>query len=193
MNFLTLLTATEQTKVHIRTHQKNEILFNEQDLCQMIGIVLEGEIVIASYSFSDKEVVFNVILKDQIFGSHLLFSSSPYFKGKVIAQKKAVVAYLEYADLCTILQNNQEAFLYFLKYNSDIAIHHRQEIELLSFHTAKDRLMYFLYLHQGQYTFKSITLLAKQLVLSREVLSKTIHELAEKKVLSLQKRTLKIN
>lgn len=192
MNFLNLLTKDELNFVRYQKYAKNEIIFNENEPCKALGILIEGEIMIASYSFMEREVVFNVLMQNQLFGNHLIFSTSPFYKGKVIAKKKSIVAYLSYFDLQNILQKNRVFLLAFLNYNSDISIQNRQEIELLSFQLAKDRLMYFLYANHGRYTYKSISSLAKRLHLTREVLSRTIHDLIQKKVLSMKEKTLTI-
>ena len=91
-NILSYLSKEEKKLLRVASFKKNEIIFNEGEICNSIAILIEGRVEIISYSFSGKEVVFNIVEKNQIFGNNLLFSSDPTYKGNVMAVVKSLLA-----------------------------------------------------------------------------------------------------
>ena len=51
-----------------------EIIFNEGDSCDKLGLVLEGEAKIITYTYQDKEEIINNVKKGDLFGQFVLFS-----------------------------------------------------------------------------------------------------------------------
>ena len=54
-----LLTLEEKQKVKIVNLKKVQILFNEDEECTSVGVVLEGRISISSFSYEGNERVYN--------------------------------------------------------------------------------------------------------------------------------------
>ena len=98
-NILTKLKKEELQYFIVKTLEKDNIIFNEGDFCDCVGIVESGEIEIVSYSYSGKEIVFTRLTPGMIFGNNLAFSSDPCFKGNVIAAKKSKV-YNAFLPIC---------------------------------------------------------------------------------------------
>lgn len=178
---LDTLNEKEKKAIRFVSLEKGAILFRENEVCQHIGIVLQGELAIISYSYQGKEILFNQLKKHMVFGNHLLFSSEPLYKGNVLARTKSQVALLSKQSLILLLQTNQ-AFLYeFLQLQCDFSKELNRTIKLLSFHQAEERFLYYLYIHHNKITFSSITSLASSLFLTREATSRVISRLIEKK------------
>lgn len=178
---LDTLNEKEKKAIRFVSLEKGAILFRENEVCQHIGIVLQGELAIISYSYQGKEILFNQLKKHMVFGNHLLFSSEPLYKGNVLARTKSQVALLSKQSLILLLQTNQ-AFLYeFLQLQCDFSKELNCTIKLLSFHQAEERFLYYMYINHDKITFSSITSLAASLFLTREATSRVISRLIEKK------------
>ena len=173
------------------TYAKGQIIFNEGDLCDYISIVVEGEIIIASYTYSGKEIIFNKCDKGMIFGHTLIFSSIPYYKGSVISNTNSTIAFINKNKLINILIKNNilETFLQMI---SDDVLKAKEQSRLLAFDKTKDRLLYLLY-KNNQIKINSITQLAKEINVSRETLSKTIKELVNKKIINFSNNIISLN
>ena len=65
----------------------------------------KGEVSIISYPDKGKEIVYNILKTDEIFGNNLIFSSNPYYKGDIIADCESLIGLLGKQDLIAILQN----------------------------------------------------------------------------------------
>ncbi len=182
-NILSLLEKEERKLLSVRSYNKNDVLHREGETCEEITIVSEGKIKIVSYSFSGKEIVFNELGKNQIFGNNLLFSSEPNYKGDVVSVDKSIVVTIKKDDLITLLSSNKEFLKEYLKIQSDFGKSLNSRIKLLSIDSALERFEYYLFINKGEVDFKSVTTLASELGLKRETLSRLISKLEKENVI----------
>ena len=182
-NILSLLSKEERQLLSVRSYNKNDVLHREGDKCEEITIVSEGKIKIVSYSFSGKEIIFNELGKNQIFGNNLLFSSEPNYKGDVVSVDKSIVVTIKKDNLITLLSSNQEFLREYLKIQSDFGKSLNSRIKLLSIDSALERFEYYLFINKGKIEFKSITSLASELGLKRETLSRLVSKLEKENVI----------
>ena len=180
-----LLNEKEKTLTRTFTLQKDEILFHEGDECFSIGIVKKGVISISSYSYQGVEMNYNTILEGGIFGNNLLFSSDPFYKGNVISKTLSEVVLIDKVALLNILQNNPLFLKEYLSIQSNFSKALNNKIKILSFNKARDRFLYYLSSHNNDVKYRSITSLAVELNLSREVLSRLISSLKKEGIISL--------
>ena len=148
-NLLSKLTNEELKMIKIVSLLKEQILFFEGDACECIGIVLEGEIEIISYSYGGKEIIFNHLYPDMVFGNNLIFSSQPVYKGSIIAKKSSKVALIYRNSLISLLKNNNDFLLNYLQYQSDIGKDLNGKIKLLSLDNAEERFFYYIHSQNG--------------------------------------------
>ena len=182
-NILSHLNKDERKLLRVQNFEKGQILFHENDVCEAISIIVEGVVQIISYAFEDKEVVFNTLNKNQIFGNNLIFSSDPRYKGDVISLTKSTIVFIKKNDLITLLSSNNDFLINYLKIQSDFGKYLNSKIKLFSIDSAKERFEYYLFLNKGEINYKSITLLAKELNLKRETLSRLISKLEKENVI----------
>ena len=192
-SLLETLTKEELERVKIVTLKKEQILFNEGDVCECVGVVSEGEIEITSYSYGGKEIIFNHLVPGMVFGNNLIFSSSPLYKGSIIAKKPSKVALIYKNQLISLLKTNNDFLLKYLQYQSDMGKDLNGKIKLLSLDNAEERFFYYLHSQNGIITFSSITKLASTLSLQRETLSRLISRLVKENKLIKDTHVIKIN
>lgn len=181
---LNYLTAEQLQQTKMISLQKEEILFNEGDLCESVGLLLEGEVEITSFSYTGNEIIFNRLVPGMVFGNNLLFSSEPHYKGSVIAKKPAKIALIYKNTLISLLKDNEEFMLEYLKIQSDTAKQLNNKIKLLSIASAEERFFYYLNSSGGTIDYQSVTKLASILSLQRETLSRLLTKLKkENKIL----------
>ena len=183
MNLSDYVTNREKLRfVHL---ENNQVLFNEKDRCNEVCIVMSGSIIISSYDLTGKEIVFNHLEKDGVFGNNLVFSSEPFYKGNVIAQGPTTVCIIDKIALVELLQTNGLFLENYLRIQSDFGKQLNSRIRLLSLTGIEERFLYYLSENNGTVTYTSVTQLAKQLSVSREALSRLLHDLARRKIIKL--------
>ena len=166
---------------------KGNIIYHEGDTCESIGIIVSGKVDIVSYSFEGKEMLINSLKAGDIFGNNLLFSSSPVYRGDVIAKEKSVIAFINKENLEFLLQNNKEFLELYLQAQSDKAKALTARIQLLSFPNAEERLFYYASKGNGVITFKNVTTLAATLGVQRETLSRLLTTLIKRHLIKKEK------
>lgn len=179
-----LLTKEEKLLTKKVSLKRDEILFYEGDICHEIGIINKGVISISSFSYQGIEMNYNTLLVGQIFGNNLLFSSEPYFKGNVIAKTSSEVILISKENLLKIFASNEEFLKEYLKIQSDFVKNLNNKIKILSFNHARDRFLYYLSSHNNTIKIRSISSLADELNLSREVTSRLISSLKNEGIIS---------
>ena len=184
---LNVLSKKEHQMVKGYQIAKGNIIFQEGDVCESIGIIISGKIDIVSYSFQGKELLINSLKAGEIFGNNLLFSSSPIYRGDVIAKEKSVVAFINKENLTNLLQNNKEFLDLYLQAQSDKAKLLTARIQLLSFPNAEERLFYYASKSHNVIEFKNVTTLAATLGVQRETLSRLLTSLVERHLIKKEK------
>ena len=184
-NILKSLSNDESNLIKYINIKKNEILFEEDSICNNIGIVIDGRLSINSYSYNGKEIIYSLIDENELFGHNLLFSSSPLYKGNVIALKDSKIALISKDSLIYLLQNNKSFLYQYLEILNNNAKSLNSKLKLLSFDNAIDRLLYFLYQNNNEITINSITELANRLFLRRESLSRCISRLKKENIINV--------
>ena len=173
MNIFDLLTKEQKKNCQIFHLNKGNILFHEDDECEEVGIVLKGDISIVSYSLNGTEIIYNNLKEGQMFGNNLLFSSYPFYKGNVIAKEKSEVVIIRKRILLSFFAENEDFLISYLKYSSDFSKTLNNQIKLLSFDSAEERLLFLLKSNKTM-KIKSVTSLAKTLFLTREATSRLL-------------------
>lgn len=184
---LQVLTKKEHKLVKGYQVTKNSVINHEGDLCENIGVIISGKVDIVSYSFQGKEQILNSLKAGDIFGNNLIFSSEPIYRGDVIAKEKCVIAFINKENLIYLLQNNQEFLTLYLKAQSDFGKSLNARIQLLSFTNAEERLIYYASKNDNVITFKNVTILAAQIGIQRETLSRLLTSLVKRHLIKKEK------
>lgn len=180
MNILNYLTENELKYVKTVEFKKGDILFYEEDKCNEVGIIAYGELEIATTLPTGEKVVYNRMKKDDVWGSNLLFSSKPFYKGDVSALAEGKAYLIMENDLKRFLKENDVFLTNYLKAQGEFAMKLNYRIKLLSIPGAKERIMFALENTQsGQMHIKSVTIFSELLGLTREATSRAITKLVD--------------
>lgn len=176
-NILLSLSKDEKKLLEAKTLKKNEILYREDEKCNSVTIVISGEVKISTTSFEGKELIYNVLHKNDVFGNNLIFSDDPTYKGDVIATKDSTIVTIRRENLVKLLQSNKDFLISYLNTQSNFSKKLNSTIKLLSYSSAEERLRFYLFTHNGKVEFKTVSDLASILYLQRETLSRLLTRL----------------
>ena len=170
----------------------NDILFNEDSICNEIGIVLKGQLVISTITNLEKEETFNIINENEVFGDLLLFSTNHQYLGNVTATKKSKIALINKNKLLKQLQEDINILNSFLNSISDKALNIKLQAKLLSHKNIEDRIMYYLNINQKDniVRIESVTTLSKILSLPRPSVSRSLTILENKGFIKKEKNII---
>lgn len=181
--------------ITIKTYNSNDVIFNEEDTCNYIGIVITGEVIISTITTSEKEEIINIILPNELFGDLLIFSSTPTYLGNVIANRKSEVALLSKNNL-ELLFKESPIFLHnYLTYICDKALLIKNQAKLFAHKNIRDRILYYLKTIAKQRNHHTINIpsvsdMARVLSLPRPSVSRELSRLVEDGYLTKQQNTI---
>ncbi len=175
MNIIEYLKNPETYSVIRLTAGQN--LFKEGDSCLNVGVVLAGIVKISTYADDGKEILYNQIGKDGLFGNNLIFSSQPYYKGNVTAVSDSRVALIPREKLLENLRENEAFLTEYLRIQSDFGKGLNSRIRLLSIDSVEERILFLLRENKGRLEYHTVTHLAEVLSITREAASRAIHRL----------------
>ena len=191
---LDLLNKDEYDKyIELKQYNKNEIIFSEGLVCNYIGVVLEGQLLISTITLNDKEEVINIINKNCVFGNNLIFSSSPIFLGNIISQTNSRIAFISRNNLKLIFKDNKEFLYKYMELLSDQILIEKQRNKLLVHKNIRDRLLYYFNNEQkkkGQIRIKSIAELARILSLPRPSVSREIYKMVDDNIIEYNNKNI---
>lgn len=177
MNILNLLNDNEiKTNIRYLNFEPNQVVFNEGNDCSGIGIVIEGEILIKTYTYNVKEEIITVIKENKLYGQYLLFSNNNKYLGIGITTRKTKVAYISKNNLLNLLSNNKKFLESYMKIICDEAVKIKQQAKLLAHKNIRDRIMFYLisYNKDKKIYIKSVTTLANILSIPRPSVSREL-------------------
>lgn len=170
------------------TYNKNQIIFSEGEKCTKIGIIIEGEITISTITHLEKEETFTIVKKGDIFGNSLIFSSTPYYLGDIIATQKTTICFINKDDLIKELSDDPILLESYINTISDKAIRIKQQNKLLAHKNIRDRILYYFTLQSKKQDstiikLPSITKLSTELSLPRPSVSRELSKMEDDKLI----------
>ena len=177
--------------------ERGEVLFSEGEECTGVGLIIKGEIKISIVTDSDHEEAISFIKQDEMFGNNLVFSSSPFYLGDVIGEKKGQMAFFKKEEIIKILQIDQIILTYFLRQISDKAIAIKLQNKMLAHKNIRDRIMFYLLQEAKRQKSKSVfiknyTTLAIILSLPRPSLARELTKMDQDGLIIKNKHTITI-
>lgn len=178
-------------------YKKNDIVFNEHELCESVGYITKGKIKISTITNEENEYVINLLKNDEIFGDLLVFSSNPRYYGIAICQEYTQVIYISKNKLLSLFKEDSSLLSHFLKIITDKGVYLKQLNKMYAHKNIEERIMYYLK-HVAKKTnnqavyYKSLTDIAHILSVPRPSLSRSIHNLERLGYIKINKHLIEL-
>jgi CRP-like cAMP-binding protein len=176
MNLLDLLNEQEIKLFRMRNYDSNQVVFDEGAICNSIGIVIQSEVLIKTYTYNVKEETITIVKENNLFGQFLLFSDNPFYLGIGITSKKTRVAFINKDNLLKLLSSNKLFLENYLNLICNETLMIKQQAKLLAHKNIRDRIMYYLNTHHKNKVvyIPSVTFLANFLSIPRPSISREL-------------------
>ena len=167
-------------------YKSGEIIFSEGDSCDKLGLVIEGEAKIITYTYQDKEEIINNLKKGDLFGQFVLFSKHNNYVGTCIALRKTKVIFLSKSNFFKLSKADENFLNQYLEEISEISYNLKQQVKLFAHKNIRDRIMFYIkiYNEYGIVKYKSITDLSNILNIPRPSLSRELIKMQNEGIIS---------
>lgn len=128
----------------IKTFRKDDIVFNEGDVCTSIGLVLSGALQISTITILENEYSISTILPNDIFASTLLFSDNPTYLGYGKCLKETKIAFITKSNFLFLLQNDLNILNNYLSFLSNKRLSVQERLKILCQKNIREKILFLL-------------------------------------------------
>lgn len=197
MNILNNLSEFELQYIKYKTYKKDEIIFNEGDLCTSIGYIVYGAVSISTLTIIDNEYNIKTLKDGDSFGEFLVFSSNPYYLGNVVSLKETKIAFINSKNILKLMQSNEMFLSDYLNKMTNDALALQTRIKILAQKTIREKILFYLKNEMELKKTKTIYItskedLAKIINIPRPSLSRELISLKEEGILKFGRHYITI-
>ena len=150
-NFLFKGLSDEEIKeifLHIKylevSYDKGQILFQEGDICENIGIVEEGTIKLERIYSNGKGIVLNKLSKGDVFGEALVISSTALYPATVIAKSNCKILFINRKEIIKLCSSNTKILENFITLLSDKVIMLNNKVKSTTLKSVKHKVVNYI-------------------------------------------------
>lgn len=139
------------SRVSIRLVWKGEIIFNEADRCDSVGLVVSGQLGLQKYSADGDYITVDLLGPGETFGEDLMFGKQREYPMSIEAVTNSQIILLSREILLPLLQENPELMSNFVGFLSDKIQEKNRRVITLSQRNLRMKIgRYLLDLHEMQ-------------------------------------------
>ena len=178
----------------IKKYKKNQILFNEGEICDKIFFVIDGCVEIKTYTYNEKEEIITVLKENEWFGDVLAFTDDKKYLGIGICKSNSIIAYITSSSLLKLCKD--EDFLrYYLKNICNKTIQIKKQNKLLCHKNIRDRILHYFEEKMIETKSRTITLtsindLSNILSLPRPSVSRELKNMVDDGIINKEKNII---
>ena len=116
----------------------------EGDLCDSLGIVIEGELEVQKHYASGKVVTLAKLNKGKTFGEAIAFSETNIYPATIISSKGSVILYISKKDIIAMCSTYPKVLNNFMQLLSSKILLLNRKIKELSFETLRQKISNYL-------------------------------------------------
>jgi CRP-like cAMP-binding protein len=185
-------------QLFIKNYSKEATVYNQNDSCKTLDIVLSGSLVAYSLSENGSAMTMFEFSKDQMLGANLLFGDNHTYPLTIYCMSDARLLHVTRKAICSFLQSYHFAikFVGMLSHNSQKLNH---KITMVSQNSLRENLLE--YLRQQSILQSSDTIilpiskkqLADYLGVQRPSLFRELKKLKDEGIIGVSNRTIHLN
>ena len=170
----------------------------EGDICNSLGIVIEGELEVQKHYASGKVVTLAKLNKGKTFGEAIAFSETNIYPATIISSKGSIILYISKKDIISMCSSYPKVLNNFMQLLSSKILLLNRKIKELSFETLREKISsYLLSQYEIQKTLNLILPmsrkdLAQHLGVQRPSLSRELVNMKDDGLIDFNKNLLEI-
>lgn len=122
------------------TYTKGEIMFQEGDKCNNIGLIVSGCIQIERIYENGKEIVLKKLCQGDVFGEALIFSKQNLYPATAIAKSNCKIFYINKKEIIHLCANNEIILENFMSLLSEKIMMLNKKVKSVSLKSIKHKV-----------------------------------------------------
>ena len=123
------------------SYSKGQILFQEGDICENIGIIEEGIIQLERIYSSGKSIVLAKLSDGDVFGEALVISSKSFYPATVTAKSECKILFINKKEIIKICSDNEKILENFITLLSDKVILLNNKVKSATLKSVKHKVV----------------------------------------------------
>ncbi|CAI3202406.1 Crp/Fnr family transcriptional regulator [Clostridium neonatale] len=132
-------------KYSIVSYKKGEVIFQEEEICSAIGLIIDGTINIERIYPNGKSIVMSKFKDGDVFGEALLFSKVNKYPATVIALSDCKVLYLTKNEIIKLFSVENKLMENFMMLLSEKIIIINNKIRSISLKSVRQKIVDYIY------------------------------------------------
>ena len=180
-------------KYKLFTYEQGNIIYKEKDLCDRIGIIIEGKLTLVHHSFTGKEIVLGTLQRGDLFGDFLIFSSNPYYPGDLMSKQTSKVLFIPKEKLINELKEDFDFQYFYYSQLSEKALKLNIHNKILNLSSLREKIIVYLEINSSKLEKRKVyipskTEFASYLNIQRPSLSRELKSMKEDKIIDFDKK-----
>ncbi len=191
-----LKTILNSARCSLTRHKKRQIVYLQNEICQSMDIILEGEISVQKIDAEGNILTIQTFTAMDHIGANLLFSSRKKYPMTVVVEADAVILHLDRELVVDLIQNHRSFMEGLLQAISDRTLILTDKINAISLSTIRDQLLSYLRYESVIQQNNTITLniskkmLAEKLGVQRSSLGRELQKMRNDSLVSYDRKTI---
>jgi CRP/FNR family transcriptional regulator, dissimilatory nitrate respiration regulator len=134
----------------ISSYSKDDIIFQEDENCENLGLILEGNVEIQKIDSNGKVLAVAQFDKSDIFGELLIFSDHNRFPMTIVSKSNSTILHIAKDSVVKLCQS-ETSFLYaYLKLVSNKAFILNQKLKEVTLKTIRQQITEFIFMKSAE-------------------------------------------
>lgn len=187
-----------KVKYTVKTYEKDAVIAMEDEECNSLGLILDGQVEVQRIYLSGKHIVLKRMTAGEVFGEAIIFSKINKYPATIISISKSNVAFIKKEDIIQLCILEESILKNFISLLSDKIFILNNKIKNISFKTVKQKVINYILEQMHEQKSSTIVLKANKEQISaligipRPSLSRELMKLRDEGIIDFDKNTITI-
>ncbi len=189
---------TSNSNYIINNFKKNEVIFSPNKVCDKVGIILSGSVIIKKILVSGESLIIGEKVENDLIGISSIFSNVKYYPFSITSKENTDILIIYKNDLNNLLYKDTELMFNFVKALSCDNNVLNNKIDILSQASIKNKIIHYLLCEYDKNNSLTINLpfskkiWAEYLHVQTPSLSRSLRDIEEEGLIKNKNRTFYI-
>ena len=145
VNDINIETTISELNIVTKNYSKDQIVANEGELCNSLGLVIDGVVEVQRIYSSGKQIVLKRLGPGEVFGEAIIFSNKNEYPATIISSSDSAISYLKKEDIIKLCLKDETILKNFITLLSNKIFVLNRKIKDISFKSMRQKVINFIF------------------------------------------------